>query len=293
MNFNGLGTPQLQYSAIGAVNGLAGIADSDLTYEPLAEKATYDPTSILDVHAKARLAERTRIAQELHDTLLQGFFAVSMQLHAAVDQLRADTPAKPRFGNVLQAMDRVMEEGRRVVQGLRSNPSSFSSLAQALAAVPGDMGFTSAIKFRVLVEGRQREVWSGLSEELYRIGREAIINAYRHSNARNVEVEVEYRASGIRIVVRDDGSGIDSQLLQSGREGHWGLSGMKERAQSIGGKLRIMSRAGAGTEVELFVGARIAFEAPPDELSTEWQNPLFQGTKAANILHFRMSRVSE
>jgi signal transduction histidine kinase len=293
MNFNGLGTPQLQYSTIGAANGLAGIADSDLTYEPFAEKAYDGPTSILEVHAKARLAERTRIAQELHDTLLQGFFAISMQLHAAVDQLRADTPAKPRFSNVLEAMDRVMEEGRRVVQGLRSNPRAFSSLAQALATVPGDMGFTSAIKFRVLVEGRQREVWSGLSEELYRIGREAIINAYRHSSARHVEVEIEYRASGIRIVVRDDGSGIDPQLLQSGREGHWGLSGMKERAQSIGGKLRIMSRAGAGTEVELFVGARIAFEAPPNELSTEWQTPLFQGRNATNVLHFGMSRVSE
>jgi len=292
MNFNGLGTPQLQYNVIGGARGLAGMAGDAPAYESFAETAHLGST-LLDVCVKAGLAERKRLAQELHDTLLQGFFAVSMQLHAAVDQLHADTPAKPRFSNVLQAMDRVLEEGRRVVQGLRSNPDAFSSLAQALAAVPGDLGFSSAIEFRVVVEGRQREVWSGLGEELYRIGREAIINAYRHSNARHVEVELEYRPSGIRIVVRDDGSGIDPQVLQSGRDGHWGLSGMKERAQSVGGTLRIMSRAGAGTEVELFVSRRIAFEAPPNEVSVGWTAPFYQGTDATDTLHLGMSRLRE
>jgi signal transduction histidine kinase len=276
MNFNGLGFPQLQYNLMGAASGLAGMAGDGPPQDSF--QSTYDDSaSILDVRRRARLAERKRIAQELHDTLLQGFFAVSMQLHTAVDELRPDAAVKSRFSSVLMTMDRVLEEARRAVQGLRSSPDDFSSLGQALAAVPVDMGFPPAVEFRVVVEGRQRELWEGLREEVYRIGREAIINAYRHSGARHIEAEVEYRASGIRIVVRDDGNGIDPQVLQSGREGHWGLSGMKERAQSIGATLRILSRAGAGTEVELFLAARIAYEAPANELAPLWLAALHQG----------------
>jgi signal transduction histidine kinase len=99
----------------------------------------------------------------------------------------------------------------------------------------------------------------GLHDEVYRIGREAIVNAYRHSQARVIETEVEYRPTDLRIAVRDNGCGIDPQDLKWGRNGHWGLQGMRERAERIGARLRLWSRVALGTEVELCVPGQIAF----------------------------------
>jgi signal transduction histidine kinase len=203
-------------------------------------------------------AERKRIAQELHDTLLQGFFAVSMQLQAAADYLPADSAVKLRISSVLRAIDRVLDEGRRAVQGLRSSHERFPSLGEALAGVPNDLGLPSTVEFRVVVQGRQRELRAELRDELYLIGREAIVNAYRHSGAQHIETEIEFRPAELRITVRDNGRGIDPQSLQ--RKGHWGLQGMRERAERIGARFRILSKAALGTEVELCVPSQIAFE---------------------------------
>jgi signal transduction histidine kinase len=207
---------------------------------------------------EARLAERTFIAQELHDTLLQGFFAVSMQLRATVDHLPADSAAKGQFDSALQTMDRVLEEGRRAVRGLRTPREYCHTLGQDLAGVPSELCLPSTVGFRVVVEGQQRELKAGPRDELYRIGREAIFNAYRHSRAKHIEAEIEYRTAQLRIAVRDNGCGIDPQLLE--QDGHWGLRGMRERAERIGARLRILSRAALGTEVELCVPGRVAFE---------------------------------
>lgn len=203
------------------------------------------------------LAERNRIAQELHDTLLQGFFAVSMQLHSAVERLPADLPAKPQFSTVLAAMDRALEEGRRAVQGLQSRDEYRPPLGQALARVPKDLGLPIA-GFRVVVEGRERALRAGLGEELYRIGREAIFNAYRHARAKQIETGIEYRSKELRITVRDDGCGIDPKALL--RTGHWGLQGMQDRAGRIGARFRIFSRVALGTEIELCLPNRVAFD---------------------------------
>src|SRR5208283_5351450 len=109
----------------------------------------------------------------LHDTLLQGFLAVSMQLRSAVDDLPAGSDAKERFRTAMQALDRALEEGRCAVQGLRSSHQHFSSLGQALAHVPVDLGIPTGVpEFQVVVEGRQRELTAGLRDELYRISRE-------------------------------------------------------------------------------------------------------------------------
>jgi signal transduction histidine kinase len=206
-----------------------------------------------------RLAERTRIAQDLHDTLLQGFFAVSMQLQAAVNDLPGDSATKPRFNGIVQLMDRVLEEGRLTVQGLRSPREDAASLGQALAGVPAELGLPPD-RFRVVVEGRQRELKSALRGEVYRIGREAIVNAYRHSQAEDIETQIEYRSAELRVAIRDNGCGIDPGQLRWGRSGHWGLQGMRERADRIGARLRVLSRIAFGTEVELSVPARLAFE---------------------------------
>jgi signal transduction histidine kinase len=208
-----------------------------------------------------RLAERTRIAQELHDTLLQGFFAVSMQLHTAVDALPADFAARPRFSDILDRMDRVLEDGRRAVQGLRLPQEYGASLGHALAGVPSDLCAPSGVEFKVVVVGSPLELRPAVSDELFCIGREAIVNAYRHSRAMRIETEIDYRPTELRIAVRDNGCGIDPHQLQWGRPGHWGLQGMRERAERIGAQLRLLSKVSAGTEVELCVPSRIAFGA--------------------------------
>ena len=135
-----------------------------------------------------------------------------------------------------------------------------SSLGRALAGVPAELGAPPAIGFRVVVGGRQRALKASLREEVYRIGREAIVNAYRHSAAHDIEAEIEYWPTELRIAVRDNGCGIDPEKVQWSRNRHWGLRGMRERAEQIGARLRVMSRVKAGTEVVLCVPGRIAFE---------------------------------
>jgi signal transduction histidine kinase len=226
-----------------------------------SDESTTNSGAICDVIAAARLTERKRIAQELHDTLLQGCLGVSMQLHATVDDLSPDSSEKKkRLSDALQLLDRVLEQGRSAVEGLRSPTEHIASLGDAFAGVRTDLGLPSAIGFRVVVHGKERELRAGLSDEVYRIGREAIINAYRHSGAKDIETEVEFQPSELRIAVRDNGRGINPQELQWGRNGHWGLQGMRERAERIGAQLRLWSRVALGTEVELCVPGQVAFE---------------------------------
>jgi signal transduction histidine kinase len=209
--------------------------------------------------AEAQHAERKRIAQELHDTLLQGFLAVSMQLHAAVDRLPADHAETRLFTDILQLTNRVLDEGRCALQALRLPNGHASSLGEAFSHVPNNLGFPSKVDFRVIVLGREKELRDGLLDEVYRIGREAIANACLHSRATEIETEVEYRPTELRIAVRDNGCGINSRVLRTGQNGHWGLQGMRERAERIGARLRLWSRTALGTEVELCVPGRLAF----------------------------------
>ena len=214
--------------------------------------------SQLNVRFEERLAERTRIAQELHDTLLQGFVSASMQLHVAADRLPADSPAKASLVRVLDLMGRVIEEGRNAVRGLRSSSTASDDLEQAFSGVQQEVAPEQG-GYRLIVEGRQRALNPIIRDEVYRIGREALVNALRHAKAKNVELELEYGTDQLRILVRDDGRGIDPDVIESGSDGHWGLSGMRERAERIGARLKVWSRESAGTEVELSVPAHIAF----------------------------------
>jgi signal transduction histidine kinase len=229
-------------------------------------------TRQLNMRFEERLAERMRIAQELHDTLLQGFISASMQLHVAVDNLPADSPSKPPLSRVLQLMGQVIEEGRNAVRGLRSADNKSNDLEQAFSRIQQELGLQEQIGFRIIVEGRPQSLHPIIRDEVYRIGREALVNAFRHSRAKHVEVELEY-AGHLRILVRDDGRGIDAQVLKSGRDGHWGLSGMRERAEGIGARLNVRSRAASGTEVELSVPGHIAFQFPSSKnKSSDWRD---------------------
>jgi signal transduction histidine kinase len=115
-----------------------------------------------------------------------------------------------------------------------------------------------------------------IRDEVYRIGREAIINTFRHSQATSIEVELTYTDRGLQVVVRDDGCGIDPEILRSGREAHWGLSGMRERADRIAAKFKIWSRSTGGTEVELSVPNHVAFRPDP---SRRWLRWLARGSR--------------
>jgi len=154
----------------------------------------------------------------------------------------------------------ILDQGRLRIQSMRSRQERASSLGLAFAGVPDELGLPSTVGFRVVVEGRQRELKSSLRGEVYRIVQEAIVNAYRHSGAKDVEAEIAYRPTELRIAVRDNGCGIDPQGLAWRRNGHWGLLGMRERADCMGAQLRVWSRTPFGSEVELRVPGRIAFE---------------------------------
>jgi signal transduction histidine kinase/ligand-binding sensor domain-containing protein len=223
------------------------------------------------MHARLeeRLEERERIARDLHDTLLQGFLSAYMQLDVANDRLPPDSPAKPLVQRVLDLMQQVSEEGRNAIRSLRPSESSPDDLEQVLSRIPEEFTDKQPIDFRVIVEGEPRALHGVIREEVCRVAREAIINAFRHSKATKIEVEIKY-ARGLAVVVRDNGCGIDAQVLQTGREGHWGLSNMRERAEKIGAKLGVMSRPGAGTEVELSAPSNVAFEATSPESWWKW-----------------------
>jgi signal transduction histidine kinase/ligand-binding sensor domain-containing protein len=219
----------------------------------------------LEQRLEDRLNERTRIARELHDSLLQGFQGSMFRLQA-VRQLLPGRPADAAtfLDSALQAADQAIGEGRAAVQNLRSSTFDDGDLTTSLSALGSEL--TIAVEsmakpeYRVVVEGRPHELTPVVRDDAYRIVREAVRNAYQHANARHIEVEVTFGDADLTLRVRDDGIGVDPQILRKGqRAGHWGLPGMRERSKSFGGRLDVWSERNAGTEVELRIAARIAY----------------------------------
>jgi signal transduction histidine kinase len=213
----------------------------------------------LNLRFEERLAERTRIAQDLHDTLLQGVISASMQLHVANEHLPDDSPAKPLVDRVIELMGQVVEEGRDAVRGLRSAYGNSDDLGTAFARIGEEFKTDQTTDYSVVVEGTPQELHPIIRDTAYRIVREALTNAFRHSQGSQIEVEIEYTSRHLKILIRDNGAGIDPNVVELGRDGHWGLTGMRERAESIGGRLKVWSRANAGTEVELLIPSHVAF----------------------------------
>jgi signal transduction histidine kinase len=232
-------------------------------------------TNQLNVRFEERLAERTRIAQELHDTLLQGLLGASMQLHAAAKGVPTELPARQKLNAVSELVRRVADEGRNAVRGLRTACDN-DNLEDAFARVPERQFAPSSMDFHVLVVGQPRLLNESVRDEIYRIGREALANSFRHSRASRVELRIEYAAAVLRLQVRDNGCGIDSEVLSAGRDGHFGLVGMRERAAQIDSHLRVLSCDGQGTEVELTVPAKVAFRLDPTTYARTffWQRVL-------------------
>ncbi len=220
-------------------------------------------TRRLNARFEERLEERMRIAQDLHDTLLQGFLSASMQLHVAVEHLPEDLQVKGQLNRVQQLMGQVIEEGRKTVRGLRSITADSLDLEQAFSRVQKELALEEQIGFRVIVEGEPRSLHPIIRDEVYRIGREALVNAFRQAGTKNVEVEIKYAAKQLRILVRDEGCNVDPQALRLERERYSDLSGLRERAEKIGAQLKVRSHASTGSEVELTVPSKFAYLTQP------------------------------
>ena len=222
-----------------------------------------------------RLEERERIARDLHDTLLQGIFSASIHFNVANNHLPADSSAKPSVQRGVELLAQVSKEGRDTLLALRTAGSSQSDLEEALSRLRGEFALPANVDFRVVTEGEAEVLRPLIRDEVYLITREAVINAFRHSKASAIQVKVVYVSRNLRVSVRDNGCGIDEELLKSGREGHWGLTNMRERAERIGGRLRVSSRTNAGTVVRLWIPGKLAFEAAASNTFWSWLTTLY------------------
>jgi len=218
-------------------------------------------TASIQTRFAERLQERERIARDLHDTLLQGIFGASIHFDLANNRLPADSPAKSPIQRGLELLKQVSEEGRNALRALRSPQSGDEGLEQALSRLHKEFALPGDIDFRVVAQGDPRELRPLIRDEIYLIAREAVVNAFRHSRASTIEVEVDYASRNLRILVRDNGCGIDAQVLKTGREGHWGLANMRQRAEKIGAKFEVLSRINGGTEIQLWIPGKLAFAA--------------------------------
>jgi len=222
-------------------------------------------TARLDLQYKERLSERTRIARELHDTLLQSFQGLMLHFQGARNLLPTDPAlAGQRLDTALEGAEQAIVEGRNAIHDIRSSVLVNDDLGQAMTALGSELSTTNPAAnspaLNVLVEGATKPLDPVLRDEIYRILREALRNAYAHSQAKNIEAEIAYGEKLLRVRIRDDGVGIDPHVLDHGeRIGHWGLPGMRERAKQFGGHFDVWSELGVGTEVELTVPASVIY----------------------------------
>ena len=209
-----------------------------------------------------RLAERERIARELHDTLLQSVQGLVLRFRAAVARLPGQEPTRLMMEQALDRAEDVLTEGRDRVKDLRSSTGSDLALPQAIAALGEELALEQGTHFRSTVEGTPRDLHPIVGEEAMFIAREALTNAFHHAHARQIEAEISYAEAQLQIRIRDDGRGIDGQVLrEGGKDGHWGLLGMRERARKIRATLTVWSKPGAGTEIDLRLPAHIAYQS--------------------------------
>jgi signal transduction histidine kinase len=217
------------------------------------------------MRVEERVSERTRIARELHDTLLQSFHGLLFRCQAARNMLpRRPEEAVQSLDGAITRAEQAIDEGRAAIQNLRYEPSADSDLESLVTAMGHELATSQAANyepanFRLTVEGKRQPLSPILQDEIYRIARELLRNAFQHAQARHIEAEIQYGEGLLRLRIRDDGKGMDPKVLEERkRSGHWGLAGICERAKEMGARLDLWSQAGAGTEVQLTVPAAAA-----------------------------------
>jgi signal transduction histidine kinase len=213
---------------------------------------------------EARVSERTRISRELHDTLLQSFQGLLLRFQSVVKVLpERPLEARQRLESAIDQAAAAITEGRDAVQGLRSSAFETNELANGIIAFGQELINTASTvdtpDIEVEVEGGPRNLNPVVRDEAYRIAGEALRNAFRHARARRITVEIRYDKRQFRLRVSDDGKGIDEETIRRQPAGHFGLNGMRERAEIAGGRLEVRSRMDSGTEVELSVPGAIAY----------------------------------
>ena len=215
--------------------------------------------SRLSAELNARMHERARIARELHDTLLQGVLGVSMQMYAASQPSNANASVLSIVAHSSQRLREIAEQSRRAVEGLRLPQSGPGPLETAITAAISDMCLPVNVQAEVNSAGQHRDLAPAVQSEVEQIVKEAAINAVRHAEATLVRIDIVYQLSRFFVSISDNGCGIQPEIKERGREGHWGILGMRERAESIGGQLKILSHIPSGTVIELSLRGRDAY----------------------------------
>jgi len=222
---------------------------------------------------EARVDERTRIARELHDTLLQDFHGLMFQFQAGRNLIgRRPEEAIRSLDEALADTKKALATSRDAIQGLRSEPFAGGNLAQFLKTASQELAHSGdedrePPKFDLIEEGEGLNLSQTIREEICRVALEILRNAYQHAQAHHIEAELRYGVETFRLRIRDDGRGVDPEVLkEGGRPGHWGLRGIRERAERIGAHVDFWSEAGAGTEVQIEVPGSIAYEKSPDRV---------------------------
>jgi signal transduction histidine kinase/ligand-binding sensor domain-containing protein len=207
-----------------------------------------------------RLKERTRLAQELHDNLIQDVMGISLQIEVTDELVPADSPAKQSLGRALRLCKTALEAGRRALNDLRSAPLNADDLVKSFSQLSDEFAGDAGSLVDVVVEGRERPLNAMAGNDVMQVGRQAIANALQHAHARKIHVLLSYGERLLQIQVQDNGCGMDEDSLNSPRPGHYGMAGMKERAERLGGSLSIRSVVGEGTEVSLSVPANVTYQ---------------------------------
>jgi len=205
-----------------------------------------------------RLAERKRMARDLHDTLLQTIQGSKLVADDALDSSTDPIRMRRAIEQLSVWLAQAMQEGRAALKSLRTSTTQANDLAEALRGVTEGGVIPSSMVVTFSVVGGAREMYPIIRDETYRIGYEAIRNACMHSGASQLEVELRY-AHDLTLRVSDNGIGIDPVIADRGKNGHFGLQGMRERAARIGGKLTLGSSSNSGTEIRLIVPGGVTF----------------------------------
>jgi signal transduction histidine kinase len=202
----------------------------------------------------AVLGERNRIAREIHDTLTQGLAGISLQLELVAKLFTVKTEAaKTHLTQARMLARECLADARRSVWDLRSQAEEGNDLPTNLSNAARQLTANTAVKTKLLVSGTYRELDTAIESNLLRICQESINNALKHATAHNIDITLEFGASLVRLSVRDDGCGFDSGIPFPAGDGHFGLLGMRERAEQNGGKLTVHSSPGGGTEISVEV----------------------------------------
>jgi signal transduction histidine kinase len=215
----------------------------------------------------ARVAERERIARELHDSFLQGIQGLLLRFNTVARSMPPESPTRKSMEEALGLSNEIMLTGRRLLQDLRDT-SRAATLSEELEAIGRGFQGLYATEFSMSSLGKERPIDPFVTDELFKVGREAISNAFRHSQARSILVALEFRDRDLKLLIRDNGVGIEERLLIEGKKaGHWGLPGMRERVAQLNGNIRFESRHGIGTTVEVKIPAHRAYRRRQVRLS--------------------------